>query len=241
MSHSFAFQRGHGNESFRAHLVCLALIACSRPPPDPTLTPTPPPPPSHVPLRSASSVPPAAGEWVSIAKGPSLEVSVERALYELSGAPHFFVHVRLTNLGPRTIGLDLRREHGVFYPNQWGASDELHRGVIDEARMLFPPLDDAARTGLAADFRAGVLARAARGATVEYYVEFNASSRADVDEQARGYRFILVAMDGVIRWSDGSSAEQVRPPDDDDAAREVTVPAPVVWRSVPSGALVVRD
>jgi hypothetical protein len=189
--------------------------------------------PSTAPSTLATPAP-SPDEWVAIIRGAPIAVSVERALYELPGAPHFFVHVRVS-AGPGAR-VDLRKYHQAFYPNQWGPSDETHRSVIDEMRQTFAPLDDAARARLVADARAGLLA----AAPLDYYVEFNASARADVDAQARGHRYVLVVMDGELLVSDGVSATQVLPPQDD-TAREITVPAPVAWHTVPDGARIVRD
>jgi hypothetical protein len=169
-----------------------------------------------------------------------LDVTVERALFERSGAPHFYLHVRVTNVSDHPIGVDLRALHEVFYPNQWGASNERHRTVIDERRLSVPPLDAGAQTTLLEDYRAGRLTAAAAGAPLDYYVEFNASGRADVEKQASGYRFVLVAMDGRLRVADGSMALQLGPPAADEG-RDCAIDAPVAWRAVPAGAVVVGE
>lgn len=103
-----------------------------------------------------------------------------------------------------------------------------------------PPLDGAARTKLVEDHRAGLLTVVAVGSTLDYYVEFNASGRADVEKQAAGYRYVLVVMDGRLRVTDGSTALQIGPPAAD-SDRDCAVEAPVAWRVVPAGALVVGE
>jgi hypothetical protein len=103
-----------------------------------------------------------------------------------------------------------------------------------------PPLDAAAQAKLLADHRAGLLTAVAAEATLDHYVEFNASGRADVEMQQRGYRYVLVVMDGRLRVTDGVAALQIGPPADDND-RDCAVEAPVAWGVVPSGAVVVGD
>jgi hypothetical protein len=177
---------------------------------------------------------------MSLGRNALVDVAVERALYERPGAPHFYVHVLVSNVSGRPVGVDLRTLHEVFYPNQWSPSNELHRTVIDERRIPVPPLDAAAEARLLADHRAGLLAVAAPGATLDYYVEFNASGRADVEKQQTGYRYVLVVMDGRLRVTDGSASLQLGPPEAD-ADRDCAVEAPVAWRTVPAGPVVVGE
>jgi hypothetical protein len=167
--------------------------------------------------------------WVTIARSPAVTAEVERALYESPGSPHFFVHVRVTNTAGRPLGMDLRKWAQVLYPNQWGASKVDHREVIDERRVILGPFDAAPTI---ADFRAGALAKAAIGASLDYYAEFNASGRPDVDSQATE-RWVVVVMDGQLRWSDGDIAERLVP---DESSREIAISAPVGWKPIPAGA-----
>jgi hypothetical protein len=184
--------------------------------------------------------PDRAERWTRVARSAMAEAFVEKVLYERPGAPHFYVHVRIVN---RTAG-DLGAALGYWeslYPNQWGASATEHRQVIDEGRMTPPPLDAALRAKIVAEHRRGALPRAAAHAAVDYYRDFNASSRADVEAQSRGQRFVILAMDGRVDVTDGTSVERVTPPPDDDTAREVTLDVPVAWSTIPDGALVFSD
>src|SRR5262249_19999668 len=152
------------------------------------------------------------------------------------GDPHFYVRVRVSNVAGRPIGVDLRALHEVFYPNQWGVASGPHRVDVNERRLPVPPLDAAAQAKLLADHRVGLLTTVAAGVTLDYYAEFNASGRADVEKQQPGYRYVLVVMDGRLRVTDGSTAVQIGPPAADQD-RDCAVDAPVVWRVVPAGAV----
>jgi hypothetical protein len=181
--------------------------------------------------------------WTRVAHGRMADALVERVLYEKPGAPHFFVHVRVVNRAASDIGVAMGDYFGVVYPNQWGASDTPHRQDIDERRLTQSPLDAATRARLLGDFRRDALPRApaALGGSLDYYRDFNASSRADVDAQSHGARYVIFAMDGRLDVTDGADAERIRLTEDDDAAREVTLDVPVEWRVVPAGALVLAD
>jgi pimeloyl-ACP methyl ester carboxylesterase len=181
-----------------------------------------------------------AGVWIPVARGGLVTVSVERALYEKPGSAHFFVCVRVTNEAPAEIGVDLRSAHEVFYPNQWGTAPRDHREVIDEGRLVLPPFDAARAASVTGAYRAGALTRIPRGGALTYYVEFNASGPRDVDAQVKSWPWLIVSMDGQLRATDGARAERVTPPEDD-GAREVAMRAPVVWKQVPPGAVVLGD
>ncbi|AKU99140.1 hypothetical protein AKJ09_05804 [Labilithrix luteola] len=181
-------------------------------------------------------VPPST--WVSVAHGASVDVGVERALFEQPGAAHFFVHVRITNKSDAPVGVDLRNYNEVFFPNQWGASDESHRTVTDERRLVVSPLGAEAKAAIEADYRAGKLTNVQPGASVDYYRDFNASSRDEVGAQAKGARYVLVSLDGQLNVTNGTSAERVVPRPEDDA-RVMAIDAPVEWQRVPSNAVVI--
>ena len=221
-----------GTTSLRIVLqVALATGACSTP--------------DGVPQPS---VPTHPEDWTTIARGRglALTVAVERALYLRSGSPHFFVRVRLINNGPSGVGVDLRKYHEVFYPNQWGASAVDHREAIDERRMILPPFDAAAAAAVTRDLQAGVLTMVPAGGSFDYYEEFNASGRAAVDAQARSLPWVVVALDGQLRVADPSGAERLIPTETAPSGpgsltRDVAVHAPVAWRIIPPGALVIVD
>jgi hypothetical protein len=198
-------------------LAALTLLACS----------------AHQPTPSPDG-------WTTVASSGHVRVDVERALYETTGTNHFFVRVRVTNTSQAEVGVDLRAYHQVFYPNQWGASPTEHRTVIDETRLVVGPLDTASAAALLADDRAGSFTRIAAGTTLEYFDEFNASSRADVDAQTGSNPYVIVTMDGQLRLSDGTVAERVLP-SGDDGSREVAIHAPIAWKPIPPGARVIVD
>ena len=178
--------------------------------------------------------------WAVVGQSHGAAAYVERTLYEKLGEPHFFVHVRVVNLTDAPIGIDLGRYSEVFYANQWGPSTAPHRGAVDEIRGPMPPLDDVARAKLTRSFQLDGLAVAPAHGSVDYYRDFNASTRADVEAQTRGFRYVLLVMDGGLDVTDGTGVDRILPPADD-AAREVAIDMPVPWKEIPPRARVLAD
>jgi hypothetical protein len=178
--------------------------------------------------------------WTRVAAGSTADAWVEQVLYERAGSAHFFVHVALRNHTARNLGVVLA-PFACFYPNQWGPSDTPHRQDINERRLTPKPLDDAARAKLVSAFRAGAASRVPAEGALDYFSEFNASTRADVEAQERGARYVIVVMDGRADATDGTTVERVAADKDDDSTREVTIDAPVPWGTVPASALAVID
>jgi hypothetical protein len=199
------------------------------------------------------------GPWSVIAHGRLADAFVERALYERPGTAHFFVHVRIVNKTPSDLGAALglplvaraagasaphaahNAYFGVFYPNQWGASDTPHRQVVDETRLPASPLDGATRAELVGASMRGATPQVPASGFLDYYRDYTAAARADVETQSRGHRYVLIVMDGHLDVTDGLEVERVAPPSDDDAAREVALDTPVAWKTVPAGAFVLAE
>ena len=192
------------------------------------------------PLPSSCVGSPQRDEWALVGQSRGAEAYVERTLYEKPGGAHFFVHVLVVNQTAATLGLDLERYFGVLYANQWGASATPLRGAIDETRMPVHPLDDVVRARLLEAFRRQALTPVPGYGAVDYYRDFNASTRAEVDAQSQGARFVLLAMDGAIDVTDGTNVDRILVPSDD-AAREVAIEVPVPWKPVPPSAKVLVD
>ena len=183
----------------------------------------------------------ADGSWHEAARGTMAAVELERRLYERAGHEHFFVRVRVRNLTDRPLGLDLRDYWTVVYPNQWGALATERRDTIDESRMPARVLDAARCDDLRRGFVEGTLAALPAGGATEYYREFNASGRADVDAQAVE-RFLYVSLAGQTLVTDGENSENLPlewGPSGSTANTDLVLAAPVAWTAVPDGAEVV--
>lgn len=190
-----------------------------------------------------SNAPVASGTaWQVMATNALAVAAVERVLYERANDPHFFIRVRITNTTDRPIGVDLRDYRQVIYPNQWGINQESQRGVIDERRV--PPTPLPAK--LTEDFVAGKLTGIAPGEAVDYYREFNASGRKEIEAQAQkdAVKYLVVSLDGAVPVTDGKAVETLSCVWDggrNTGNTDLVVPLPVRWNAIPGGVQVVSE
>lgn len=175
---------------------------------------------------------PASG-WLRVLHGALVEVEVERAVYDAGEPQHFYVRVRVRNLTPTPVAIDLRARRPGLYVNQWEVSDLDHRTVIDEGRAIQAPLDNAARTELRAAMPSGGLTTIPAAGALELYGSFNASGRPVID--ATPGRWLVLAVDGRVAVTDGARVDDLRI-GDDEAGRVVAIPTPLAWRPLPAGA-----
>ena len=183
-------------------------------------------------------VKPAAPTWYTVAEDGLAAVRVERQLYERAGDPHFLIRVQVVNRGHQPLGVDLRDYWVVASPNQWGPLPHDHREVVDETRAIPEVLDAARRDDLRRAFAAGALTIVPPEGAAEYYREFNASGRADVDKQAVD-PFLFVSIAGQIMVSDGTRAADLEP--GSPGSSDLVLAAPVPWGQVPAVAVVIDE
>ncbi|KPJ73160.1 MAG: hypothetical protein AMS14_06710, partial [Planctomycetes bacterium DG_20] len=181
-----------------------------------------------------AELPQGPAEWQSVATGKLAAVSVERALYEKAGTTHFFVRVRITNLTDRSIGVDLRSKDSVIYPNQWGMLPTNARGEINERRIKPRTVDEALRARMLAAFRGKELTAVTPRGQTEYFREFNASGRKDIDKQQDGWKYLFVSTDGQLFVTDGQSVENVNCSwgDGGPEKTDLILRLPIAWKKV---------
>lgn len=178
--------------------------------------------------------------WHLVKQGQLAAIAVEKTLYEIKGYDYFFVHVRLRNVATHTIGVDLYNIWTVFYPNQWQTSQETYRTEVDEMRRFPEALTEARRENVLKNFRGG-LTTIQPGQVMDYYHEFNANGRKEI-EQAEG-KYLIIVMDGQFFITDGEHVEDLNcwNSNELDCFREVAIPYPVSWELIPPSAFVMTD
>lgn len=190
----------------------------------------------------ALGAPPSAAAspsaWQRIETGSLVAIDAEDALYQATGSPHFFVHLRLVNVSAQSIGVDLRAPWQTAYPNQWGRSATPTRTVIDERRANVRPLDPAARAALVSALLLHAITAIPPHGSMDYYAEFNASGRSDVDASAGP--FVIVSLGGELRATDGTHVEQLPLDRFPPVQPDLVVHAPFRWQIVPPGGRIVR-
>ena len=159
-------------------------------------------------------------------------VRIESDLYEKENHPNYFIHVELRNQTPHEIGVDLSDKWMVFYPNQWGGSDLDYRTVIDERAIVPKRLDTRSRTRLIEAFKSKQLTVLPPSKSVDYFTNFNASGRKDI--QAAKGKFILISIKGQLWFTDGSEVWDEQP------GRDLAIEKPVTWKTIPGNAIVIE-
>ncbi len=177
---------------------------------------------------------PLDSDWADFERSGLAEVRIERRLYMRPGNPHFLIRVRVTNRGDAVLGVDLRDGGTVLYPNQWGGLSEPERGIIDEAFTKPHTLTSELNARLTADYRSGALTMIPVGGSIDYFREFNASGRDDIDGTDSPYLFVSIK--GQLLLTDGVRVQNLLP-----AADSLYLRTPVAWGTVPASARVVPD
>jgi hypothetical protein len=178
-------------------------------------------------------------DWFAIsASYPSLvEVTVERALFERSDQAHFFLHFWVRNLRNKPVSIDLRNKQLLLHPNQWGFSPTNYRQSIDEGRMTKPSPEDQVRQELLMAFEGDQLQPIEPSGAFDFFVEFNASGRRDIEAQAASWPFLIVSMDGELLATNGRHIEWHSLLEDFDTTKtDLVLTTPLLWKTIPEGA-----
>ncbi len=172
----------------------------------------------------------AESDWVNVID--KVTVRIETVLYEKKDHPNFFIHVELRNQASYEIGVDLSDKWVVLYPNQWGGSDLDHRAVINERTMAPKELDNQLRARLIEEFKLKKLSVIPPGKSIDYYTNFNASGRKDI--QAVKENFVLISIKGQLCFTDGSEVWDERP------SRDLAIEKPVKWKTIPQNTIIIE-
>lgn len=145
-------------------------------------------------------------------------------LYEVEGSGFFFVHIQVRNESDREVGVDLGGDSGRIGPIQYAALDSPVMQVIDIISPVPPAATDSLASLATAAFDRGELTLIPPGGAAEYYADFNAGGRADID--ALDARWLMIAYGGWLVATDGEAAEVLSPEDG-----FIYIPArfPVTW------------
>lgn len=186
---------------------------------------------------------PLLSGWHQLVSGKMLGVSVERALYERDGHPHFYMKFRLTNRTRNDVFVDLDKYNRIFSPNQWGIHREPERTIVDESRMIPLKLTPAQRNDLIARAKAKKLTRIPPGESIDYFHDFNRSGRKDVEAQQKNGKYFIASIDGQLFATDGKKIDSIDLEwTNQNAATmntEVAIPAPVTFQKIPADAKVI--
>ena len=174
--------------------------------------------------------------WSSCGKGKLVAVDAERVLYEAPDMKEFWVHFKLRNLTAHPVGVVLKGWE-VFYPNQWQGSTTPNRREVNERRLNQLPLTEVDKKAMFDAWKAKSLVVIPAQGDIDYFRVFNGSGTSRKEFEVQAAPFMIVAVDGQIRATDGTQVERVQPIEE---SRELSLPAPVKWAKLPANARTVE-
>jgi len=157
-------------------------------------------------------------------------VTIDRQLYVSDTSNYFYIHVSIKNISGNALGLDLSNSWHVLYPNQWQFSDTTFRTEINE-RLIIPEEITVAKTAdIAKKIKDNKLIMVLPAKTYDYYTEFNAEKPND-SEIAKN-KYLIVAIDGQMIFTDGANIEQIKCNGDLNVDRELALKCPFAWQII---------
>lgn len=178
-------------------------------------------------------------EFQTLYKTMVVSVSTEKALYETAKSKHFFIHYQIKNLSENNIGVYTDAYFGLFYPNQWGIETKAERDVINERRIIPMALNDSIISFIETKYKNNQLTLIQPDSTFNYFRDFNASNKKDV--QLKSGEFMFVSMDGQLLITNGSRIEHAHFDDRSIYTSCIFLPYPIIWKKIPSNSIVFHE
>lgn len=162
--------------------------------------------------------------WHLIARRQFVAVYVDRTLYQSEKAPaEYFLKFSIRNTGKYPIGFNLSYPNNIFYANQWGKYSQPYRGEVDESRVIFKEED---LVSLKAKYKEGALKMIKSKGQLDYFV--NVDGNTDNMVLADKNDFLIVTIDGQMKFTDGKETELITlEKSDDEQQRSIVFPLPV--------------
>lgn len=158
-------------------------------------------------------------------------IIIDKQLYVSDTSDYFYIHVNIKNTSGNALGIDLSNPWYVLYPNQWQFSDSAFRMVIDEEMIVPEELNAKKAAEIGGKIKDNLLTMVLPGQTFDYYTEFNAEKPKETDIAKNKY--LIVAIDGQMFFTDGTSVEQVKCNGDMNVDRELALKCPFTWLQIP--------
>ena len=178
----------------------------------------------------------APDDWKELFRDKVARIEVEKAVYEKANRPGFFIHVRITNLTTRTLGIDLSKRQNVIRLNQAGYSRVDYRETTDELRVMGWTLTASEQEALKNAFIARKLHDIDSDGSVDYFIDFNDDGKLNPRDVKD--KFFMLVVDGTLFLTDGRqiyrlSLEKLM------VEREVPIPSPPQFKTIPDNAIVI--
>ncbi|HNW69939.1 MAG TPA: hypothetical protein PKI01_06025 [Bacteroidales bacterium] len=157
-------------------------------------------------------------------------ISIDKQLYLSDTSDYFYIHVSIKNISRNALGIDLSNPWYVLYPNQWQFSDTTFRMDINESQIIPEELTAKKAEEFASKIRDHKLTMVLPGNAFDYYTEFNAE-KPKAEEIAK-YKYLIVAIDGQMFFTDGTNIEHVKCNGDLNVDRELALKCPFTWQQI---------
>ena len=157
-------------------------------------------------------------------------ISIDKQLYVSDTSDYFYIHVSIKNISRNALGIDLSNPWYVLYPNQWQFSDTTFRMDINESQIVPEELTAKKAAEFAGKIRDHKLTMVLPGNTFDYYTEFNAEKPKE--EEIAKYKYLIVAIDGQMFFTDGTNIEHVKCNGDLNVDRELPLKCPFTWQQI---------
>jgi len=157
-------------------------------------------------------------------------ISIDKQLYVSDTSDYFYIHVNIKNTSGNALGIDLANPWYVLYPNQWQFSDTTFRMDINESQIVPEELTAKKAAEFAAKIRDNKLTMVLPGNAFDYYTEFNAEKPKQ--EEIAKYKYLIVAIDGQMFFTDGTNIEHVKCNGDLNVDRELALKCPFAWQQI---------
>lgn len=157
-------------------------------------------------------------------------VSIDRQLYVSDTSDYFYIHVSIKNISGNALGMDLSNPWHILYPNQWQFSDTTFRTEINESQIIPEEITAAKSADIAKKIKDNKLIMVLPAKTFDYYTEFNAEKPKD-SEIAKN-KYLIVAIDGQMIFTDGINIEQLKCNGDLNVDRELALKCPFTWQQI---------
>jgi hypothetical protein len=177
-----------------------------------------------------------SGFYQNVCNGEYVTVRVESILYEADVSDNFFVQFHIVSTADRDIYVDFRDYWSLIRPVQYVSSAEEELLVIDICTPVAPELTGEFSAEVLGALDRGELTLVPAGESLEFYVDFNAGGREDIDSLTE--RYLFVGYGGWLTFTDGSVVEVIAPDGD---FIHIRTDLPAMWDKVPHGSIIAYD
>lgn len=168
-----------------------------------------------------------------IFKGISVEISVEKVIYNLSNQNNYYVKFVIKNISNKKIGVDLTNPIKQFYPNYWCFYCSTSEGINEGGRVIQPNNN---HEQLRNDFNKGKITIINANEEFHYYRNICKYDDETINFSGinRPENFFRIRLDGQLVITNGKEIEEYRLDDKFVDKRLVIFTQPILNKQIPN-------